>query len=1192
MEFRILGPFEVADEGRPVALPGSRERAVLVLLLLSANRVVPAERLVEDLWGGKAQKGAAGALRVFVSRLRKSLRETGGDAIVLTKPPGYVVQIQRDALDAACFEDLLADGREHIARGDHEGAAARLRQALSLWRGPALADVADIPAARAESARLEEARLAALEERVEADLACGRHIEVVPELDHLTKAHPLRERLWGQRMVALYRSGRQADALRVYQELRRLLAEELGLEPSTEVARLENAILRHAPELETPARCAPKPSQMPVGPTTFLFSDIVASTQRWEGDPEAMTVDLARHDELLRFSIEAAGGEVFSHTGDGVAVAFTAAPDAVAAAVAAQRALTAAAWAAPKPLRVRMAIHAGVAQRREENYFGPPLNRVARLLCIASGGQMLCSQPAAELIGADLPADAALLDLGEHRLADLSRPERVFQVAHPDLPSQFPPLRSLGGHRHNLPVALTPFVGRTRELDEMSTLLAGSRLLTLTGVGGAGKTRLALHGAAAALSAYPDGVWMAELAPLRDGTQVPSAVAAALTFETSAVDTPEAVGDRLIRHLATRQTLLLLDNCEHLLEAVARLVHALLKQCPGVTVLITSRERLGVPGEVTWKVPPLSLPPPGAAVDELAESDAVAFFCERARAAQPAFELDDTNADSVIRICRRLDGIPLALGLAAARVQVLSPAQVADRLDDRFRLLTGRERIVVPHQQALRATIDWSYELLSPVEQRALTRLTVFPDNFDLEAAEAVISGVSGGDGGVVPEDALDVLCGLVDKSLVVVHSEGAAFRYRLLETIQQYGAEKLAEAGQEAATRRRHRDAFMARVEAWRGMPLGADFLRGAFADAENFRAALEWSWAERDAEAMLRLIGALWVPWVWFGNPDGQIWMERVFSEPEFSAPELVNHPGHVEVLVSRALLLFGDDCQRRDELFGEAAALAQRIGDDRRLACINWGRGGHRLLPGRSAEARPFLEAALAGFDRLGLPDGVGWCHDHLGWAAVVDGQYDLARDHFERAVEVARSDPLGEWLEPHALAALAPLVALSGDEQRALRLAEEAVGAARRLEARPVLAMALARAAEAAVLAGEPRRAAGMLVELLGVLADLGTQWWVADALETAALVLEVGEDAERASAILGASDKLRETAGEARGGVRVIADEVLHARERLAGALSIECFARHEARGRMLSREAAMTLTIDGLAARGHDAGHP
>ena len=1186
MEFRILGPLEVAAQGRPVALPGRREQAVLVLLLLSANRVVPAERLVEDLWGGKAQKGATGALRVFVSRLRKTLREGGGDAVVVTKAPGYLLPIERAALDAARFEDLLAEGREYAARSDHEGAAARLRQALALWRGPALADVADVPVARAEAARLEEARMAALEERVAADLGCGRHAEVVPELDHLTKAHPLRERLWGQRMVALYRSGRQADALRVYQELRRLLAEELGLEPSLEVTRLENAILRQAPELQAPglaARCAPTPSRMSVGPTTFLFSDIEASTRRWEGDPEAMTVDLARHDELLRAAIEAAGGEVFSHTGDGMAAAFRAAPDAVAAAVTAQRALASAAWAAPGPLRVRMAIHAGIAQSREGNYFGPALNRVARLLGTASGGQVLCSHAAAELIGADLPADVALLDLGEHRLADLARVERVFQVAHPALPSQFPALRSLAAHRHNLPVALTPFIGRARELDELSTLLTGSRLLTLTGVGGAGKTRLAVQGAAAARPAYSDGVWIAELAPLRDGAQVASAVAAALTFETSAFDSPKAVEDRLIRHLATRQTLVLLDNCEHLIEAVARLVHAFLTRCPGVTVLATSRERLGVPGEVVWKVPPMSMAPPGAAIDELTGSDAVAFFCERARAARSTFELDTTNAAAVVRICHRLDGIPLAVELAAARVQVLSPAQVADRLDDRFRLLTGRERIVVPHQQTLRATVDWSYGLLSPAEQGALARLAIFPDTFDLPAAEAVMSD---GGTGVAYEDALDVLCRLVDKSLIVVHSEGTAPRYRLLETIRQYGAEKLAEAGEEATTRRRHRDAFIACVKAWRGTPLGTDFLRGAFADAENFRAALEWSWAQRDAGAVLHLIGALWVPWLWFGNPDGQIWIERIFSAPEFSAPELADHPGQVDALSIRGVLLSQEDYERRDELFQKAAALARRLGDDRRVAYMDWGRGEYKLLEGKSAEARALLEAGLAGYERLGLADGVGWCHDHLGWAAIIDGKYDRARDHFERAVEVARSDPLGEWVEPHALAALGPLVALSGDGERAFRLAEDAVGAARRLKARPVLAMALTRAAETAILASHPRRAAGILVELLNLLADQGTRRWVADALETTALILEIDDDVERASAVLGAADRLREAID-----VRVITEEVRQARDRLADALGAERFALHEARGRTLSPEAAIALALAGLAARGRDVDH-
>jgi tetratricopeptide (TPR) repeat protein len=588
-----------------------------------------------------------------------------------------------------------------------------------------------------------------------------------------------------------------------------------------------------------------------------------------------------------------------------------------------------------------------------------------------------------------------------------------------------------------------------------------------------------------------------------------------------------------------------------------------------------------------WTVPPLSLPSPAATVEELTGSDAVTFFCERARAAQPTFALDTTNAATVARICRRLDGIPLALELAAARIQVLSPTQLASRLDDRFRLLTGRERIAVPHQQTLRATIDWSYQLLSPREQRALARLAVFPDTFDLEAAEAVISG----GGGVAPEDSVDVLCRLVDKSLVVIHSEGTTPRYRLLQTIRQYGIEKLAETDEEITTRRRHCDTFVARVQAWRGGPLGAEFLWGAFTDAENFRAALEWAWTQRDADAVLHLIGALWVPWLWFGNPDGQIWLQRIFSEPEFSAPELADHPGRVEALNIQAVLA-GDDHLRRNELFEQAAALAQRLGDDRRLAVTNFGRGEFSLLPGKGAQARPFFDAALAVFERMGLPDGVGWCHDHLGWAALVDGLYDQARDHFERAVEVVRSDPLGEWVKPHALAALGPLIARAGNNHRALQLAEEAIDAARGLPARPVLAMALARAAETAVLASKPRRAAGFLAELLGVLADLGTQHWLADALETTVLVLEAEQDVDRASTILGVSDRIREVAGEPRGGVRVIAEQVRCAGERLIAALGAERFTLHETRGRALSRDAAVTLALADLVACGPDIDHP
>jgi len=983
-----------------VAVPGSRERAVLVLLLASANRVVPAERLVEDLWAGRPPEGAAGALRVFISRLRRALRDAGGEMVLLTKAPGYVIEIDDRALDTARFEILVAQARRLVARDDHEAAATALHQALALWRGAALTDAADAPLAQAEAARLEEERLAALEACVEADLACGRHVELVPELNGLTRMHPLRERLWGQRMVALYRCGRQADALRAYQDLRQLLADELGLEPSPALTLLESAILRQAPEL-----------------------------------------------------------------------------------------------------------------------------------------------------------------------------------AGSDPPIEFPPPRPLTP-RHNLPVDLTPFVGRVHELEELRGLLAESRLLTLTGVGGVGKTRLAVQAATAALPRYPNGARMVELAPLRDGAQVPAAVAAAIGLETIGLNTPDAVESHLAGHLARRETLLLVDNCEHLVEPVASLVHGLVTHCPGLTVLATSREPLGVPGEVVWNVPPLSLP------DVVPDSDAVRFFCERATAFRPSFQLDETNAAAVVRICRRLDGIPLALELAAARVQVLSPVQVADRLEDRFRLLTGRGRSTVSRHKTLRAAIDWSYDLLGPREQSALANLAVFAQNFDLVAAEAVMAAEAGGE---EPSDSLEVLCRLVDKSLVVVlPGEGESRRYHLLETIREYGATKLAEAGDEAAARRRHRDAFITRAEGWKGTILGGECLRGVSADFENFRAALDWSWAQRDAEAILRLLHTHWVTWYWSGSLEGRDWIERVLSEPEFAVPRLADHPGHIDAMVAQAVFLAVEGAASQvAELLDKAAELASRIGDAHRLAMVDQTRGELELPFGDVAEGRRRLEAALAGWERLGVLDGVGWCHNHLGWASVAESDHERARAHFEQAVELSRRGHLGTWLAPHALAGLAPLLAHSGKPGQALTVAGEAITAARRLGARPVLAMALARAAETAILTGQPSRATANITDLLEILSESGTSRWLGEALEMTALVLADLGEALCAAEILGACQALHGAAGHTHRMV-VIARELQDLRPRLRQELGDTVFAHCHTLGQALPREAVTARALAWLTPAVHE----
>ncbi|MGH9036680.1 MAG: BTAD domain-containing putative transcriptional regulator, partial [Acidimicrobiia bacterium] len=532
VEVRLLGAPEVLVAGTVVQIGSAKQRALLAALALEPGAVLSPERLVDVLWGEDPPESAAGTLRSLVYRLRKALAAADGDESepLRGRGSGYVLDVEPEAVDADRFERLSATGRDALAAGDPRLAADVLRTALDLWRGPALGELASWPAFGATARRLDEARLDVTEDLVEAELALDRPGDALARLEVHVAAQPLRERAWGQLMLALYRLGRQVDALRAYQEVRAVLAEELGIEPTPALRELEMAILHQRPEL-TPS---PAPATAPrnFGDTVaFLFTDIAASTRRWEGDPEAMAADLARHDKLLTEACERTGGRVFNHTGDGLCAVFPTASAAIAAAVGGQVALAAEQWgpeARSEPLRVRMGVHVGVAERRAGNYFGPTLNRTARLMASASGGQVVCSAAAADLAFDQLPEQVTLLDLGEHRLADLGRPERILQVAHPSLPADFAPLRTGDAPRHNLPTALTSFVGRAGEISRVAEVLVASRLVTLTGPGGAGKTRLALAVAGAVMDKFPDGVWFVELAPVRDPALVGQVVAAAL----------------------------------------------------------------------------------------------------------------------------------------------------------------------------------------------------------------------------------------------------------------------------------------------------------------------------------------------------------------------------------------------------------------------------------------------------------------------------------------------------------------------------------------------------------------------------------------------------------------------------------------------------------------------------------------
>ena len=583
--------------------------------------------------------------------------------------------------------------------------------------------------------------------------------------------------------------------------------------------------------------------ELPSGTVTFLFTDIEGSTRLWQEQPEAMRPALARHDEILRAAIEAHGGHYVKTTGDGAHAVFATAADGIDAAVAAQVAIGLEEWPLPAPLRVRMGLHSGPAELRDGDYYGTTVNRAARIMSVAHGGQVVLSLAAQELAR---DGGREVLDLGEHRLKDLGQPERIFQVVDPALDGEFPPLRSLDTFTSNLPTQLTSFVGRDDELAGVAKALDERRLVTLTGTGGVGKTRLSVQVAAEVLPRFGDGAWFCELATAADGETMAQLVAAELgVAQRSGMSLEASISD----YLRPKVLLLVLDNCEHLLSAVGALAGRVLRECPGVRILATSREGLAVSGEQVWPLPSLPLPDPSDAPATTAANDAVVLFVERATAARATFALDAANAGAVAEICRRLDGIPLAIELAAARVVSMAPVEIKELLDERFRLLTGGRRTSVERHQTLRATVDWSYSLLGEQEQAVFDRLGVFAGTFDTRAAQAVVTGDD-----LESWDVLDALAELVGKSMVVAEDTAqSTTRFRMLETLRQYARERLDEHGEIDRWRRRHAEYFVAWAEeAGRGLegPDEVAWRTRENAELDNLRASVTWALDGDDAD------------------------------------------------------------------------------------------------------------------------------------------------------------------------------------------------------------------------------------------------------------------------------------------------------------------------------------------------------
>jgi predicted ATPase/DNA-binding SARP family transcriptional activator len=1133
MEFKILGPLEVTDSGRPISIGGPKQRALLAILLAQANRVVPTARLIQLLWGEEAPDTARATLQVYVSNLRKVVepvgKAKGSSEVLVSRPGGYLLVLQPGQLDAQKVEALMDEARQDLVDRKPDRAGERLREALAAWRGPALAEFAAEPFAVAEVARLEEMRLAALEMRIDADLQLGRHAELVSELERLVGEHPLRERLCAQLMLALYRSGRQAEASALYQKTRERLADELGMEPGRELQELLRDVLNQerrldAPRAEVPesapgAQHSQRPGRrsvprsagpnLPVGTVTFLMTDIEGSTRVWDASPSVAKQALERHDQIIVQAVQKHHGQLVEsgREGDSILAVFTQATDAIAGGLAAQRALQREPWPGGVAVRVRVALHSGEAELRAGHYVGAPLYRSARLMAIAHGGQVLVSKATEQLVADSLPEGVLLKDLGRHRLRDLSRPEHVYQLIHPDLAREFPPLNSIEPDDSNLPLQLTSFVGRQSELAALKKLIKDTRLVTLTGPGGIGKSRLAIELAGASagkwldsrrlLPGYRGSVRFVDLAPVTNADLVPHEVMATLLVARNSMETTV---EAIARFIGDRRLLLILDNCEHVIDEVAALANRLLTSCPVLRIVATSRDPLRTPGETVVSLAGL---PVSQATDGKGQPPAsVALFRDRARAAGVKVDAPGWDASTVLRICSRLDGLPLAIELAAARSPVLPPAELLSQLDHALALLSRGPRTAATRHQTLSTAIEWSYRLLTDRERLLFERLSVFSGSFDAAAVEAVCT-----DSSLLAAHVFEAFSGLLDKSMLAPADEDDGRRWRLLEVIRQFAAERLS-AVDASAIRKRHAENYLSLAENAALRLRTADqaaWVAKVEVDFDNIRSAFESSIGQ-DPERTLRAVAGLDGYWFHRRLSEGRFWLTRALETTATGAE------ARSDALYTLGwLAYFQGDYEETRRSANEVLKISTQSSDPYR-----WARGQRHL--------------ACLSFSEGNLPAAYGFFGECLPVLRSLDATWELA---------VALND--------YAL-----MLHQSGDSDEGRELAEESLGLANRSGDPWVVTMVADSLATVELETGNLDRAEGIWRSLVETSLNNPSET-TAYFLEGLARVGLARGEAPQALRLFAAASRMREDNG-AQGPKpyrMVIADSIRKAREQLA-----------------------------------------
>ena len=915
-------------------------------------------------------------------------------------------------------------------------------------------------------------------------------------------------------------------------------------------------------------------------PLTFLFTDLENSTPLWENYPVEIRQASARHDALLRAIIEGHRGRVVKTTGDGFHAVFESPAEGIAAALAGQQAIAAEPWSGRiGSLKVRMGLHTGESQEREGDYYGPEVNLAARVMGAGHGGQVLLSDTTATLVRRSLPENCSILDLGEHRLKGISEAVQIHQLCHPDLSAEFPALKSLAAFKHNLHRQLSTFIGREKELAEIKRLLKNTPLLTLLGPGGTGKTRLMLQAAEEVIEDYPDGVWLVELAPLTDPNLIPERVAAALNVQEQP---GRKIFDTLVEYLRRKDLLLLLDNVEHIVQDSAEFTEHLLEHCPKLKILVTGREALFIAGERTLQVPPLSLPKEKQTLEEIAGSEGVQLFIERARAVRPDFALTERNGATVAEVVRRLDGIPLALELAAARLRMLTIEQIKDHLNDRFRLLTGGRRTALPRQQTLQALIDWSWQLLDQKERTLLRRLSVFSGGWDLEAAQTVA--------GFDPLDGLDILDQLeqlINKSLITVaYPPGSEARYGMLESIRQFAREQLLEAGEGETLRDRHADYFVRFAQESEYHLIRETMVprvNRILLEMDNLRAVMTWTLEDRPALA-LRISSALLFNWAhWIHPSEARSWLETSIDR---TRSLLETEPGEaliddlIKAYIGLGIIysLFGENLRSVDTI-DEGIALARENGE---LEYMTLGIGWRiNVLIVNQYEISPEWEGkvdrALEISEQHGFEISEGWLNLVKFYLYAYRREFAKALPHFQRVIEIA-----GKFNNPrvnaNVLQIQARMAALQGDTETAKDYFLKAINDFRAINDQRNILHSNSDLAHLFRRTGNMQEALLLYRETIIRWQDEGSLPAVAHQLECFAYMAIIGGDHEHAARLLGRANATRVELNALSTDPFETA-ELEQAMAQLAGALGEKERDRVMGEGAMMSMDEAVALAL-------------